>query len=92
MLEAVMVLSTRHKIEPLEVLGTIKDFLLKSNITITPITAADGHAAVEAFARYGKGRHPARLNLADCLSYACAKQRDLPLLYKGDDFSRTDLA
>ena len=41
--------------------------------------------------RYGKGRHPAALNLGDCASYAVAKARGLPLLFKGDDFPRTDL-
>jgi ribonuclease VapC len=49
--------------------------------------------AIDAFARYGKGRgHPAQLNIADCLSYACAKKLGVPLLYKGNDFARTDLA
>ena len=44
-----------------------------------------------AFTRFGKGRHPARLNFGDCISYALAKSRDLPLLYKGDDFAKTDI-
>ncbi len=48
-------------------------------------------AAMEAFLSYGKGRHPARLNMADCFAYALAKQLDAPLLYKGDDFSQTDI-
>lgn len=47
--------------------------------------------AIEAFLRYGKGRHPARLNLADCFTYALAKSRNCPLLFKGDDFARTDI-
>ena len=47
--------------------------------------------AREGFLRYGKGRHPAGLNLGDCASYALAKARGLPLLSKGDDFPRTDL-
>jgi ribonuclease VapC len=48
--------------------------------------------AVQAFADYGKGRgHLAQLNLADCLSYACAKAQGVPLLYKGNDFADTDL-
>ena len=50
-----------------------------------------GVTALEAYVRYGKGFHPARLNLADCFAYALAKQLDLPLLYKGDDFARTDI-
>jgi ribonuclease VapC len=46
--------------------------------------------AVDCFQRYGKGRHPARLNLGDCLSYACAKAHGAKLVYKGDDFAQTD--
>ena len=48
-------------------------------------------AARDAFLRYGKGRHPAALNLGDCASYALAKTRRLPLLFKGSDFAKTDL-
>jgi ribonuclease VapC len=47
--------------------------------------------AREAFLRYGKGRHPAALNLGDCATYAVAKSLSLPLLFKGDDFTKTDL-
>ena len=50
-----------------------------------------GHGAADAYLRYGKGRHPARLNLGDCFAYALAKELDAPLLYKGDDFSLTDI-
>jgi ribonuclease VapC len=51
-----------------------------------------GQLAAEAFLRFGKSRHPARLNMGDCFSYALAKSLNAPLLYKGDDFSRTDIA
>ena len=47
---------------------------------------------LDAFARFGKGRHPAALNMGDCFSYACARTRGLPLLYKDDDFAKTDIA
>ena len=47
--------------------------------------------ALDAYLRFGKGRHPARLNLADCFAYALAKSLDAPLLYKGDDFPLTDI-
>lgn len=47
--------------------------------------------ALDAFLVFGKGRHPARLNLADCFAYALAKTLDAPLLYKGDDFPQTDI-
>jgi ribonuclease VapC len=48
-------------------------------------------AALDAYLRFGKGRHPARLNLADCFAYALAKALDAPLLFKGDDFPLTDV-
>jgi ribonuclease VapC len=48
--------------------------------------------ALEAYRRYGKGRHSARLNMGDCFAYACAKTSGANLLYKGNDFDRTDLA
>ena len=57
------------------------------------VVDGDKLAQVElaAHLRFGKGRHPARLNLGDCFAYALAKQLDAPLLYKGDDFSQTDI-
>jgi len=57
------------------------------------ITASVGTAAIEASMRYGKVvGHRARLNFGDCFAYACARSRNVPLLYKGEDFLRTDLA
>lgn len=53
---------------------------------------AIGRLAADAFLRFGKGRHPAGLNLGDCFAYALAKSLNAPLLYKGDDFGRTDIA
>ncbi len=91
-LEAVMRLSTKLSIEPVEVEAAVAAFLAEARIEIVPIGGAAASLAVKAFSDYGKGRgHPAQLNLADCLSYACAKEHGVPLLYKGDDFSRTDL-
>lgn len=64
-----------------------------SAIEIISVTSDIGLLARDAFERYGKGRgHPAQLNMGDCFAYACAKSLGVPLLYKGDDFSRTDLA
>ena len=91
-LEAVMRLSTKLAIEPLEVEAAVAAFLAEARMEIVPIGSAAAQLAVRAFSDYGKGRgHPAQLNLADCLSYACAKEHGTSLLYKGDDFSRTDL-
>ena len=59
---------------------------------VIPIDAALAEAANDAFDRYGKGTgHQAKLNFGDCLVYAAAKARGLPLLFKGDDFGRTDV-
>jgi len=60
-------------------------------IDISVVTFDDAVAAREAYLRYGRGYHPARLNFGDCYSYVVAKSRDEPLLFKGDDFSKTDI-
>ncbi len=67
------------------------DFLTGGEVRITPFTAGHLDVAFEAFERYGKGRHPAKLNFGDCMSYAVARVSGQPLLYKGDDFSKTDI-
>jgi ribonuclease VapC len=67
-------------------------FLATAGITVVPITDSIARLAVEAYATYGKGQgHPAQLNFADCLSYACASSRRSQILFKGRDFSRTNL-
>jgi len=60
-------------------------------IAVVPFTEQHWTVAVEAFARFGKGRHPAALNFGDCLTYATARLAGQPLLCVGDDFARTDL-
>lgn len=57
-----------------------------------PIGGDEAALAIEAYRSYGKGRHPAALNMGDCFAYACAKANDARLLYKGNDFVQTDLA
>jgi ribonuclease VapC len=57
-----------------------------------PIDAEIGRLALDAFERYGKGRHKAKLNFGDCLSYATAKRHGLALLFVGKDFAATDVA
>lgn len=89
-LEAAMVLSSRLNVEPGRSLDHVMTLLRDASVEIAPIEAEHAVLAVQAFATYGKGRHPAALNLADCLSYACAKQAGLPILYKGSDFALTD--
>jgi ribonuclease VapC len=63
----------------------------KSLLKIVPFTEEQLRWARSAWAHFGKGRHPASLNLGDCCSYALAKATGLPLLCKGKDFSQTDL-
>ena len=69
----------------------LDELITASNMAIVPQDAAQVATARAAFLRYGKGRHPAGLNLGDCASYALAKERGFPLLFKGEDFARTDL-
>lgn len=58
---------------------------------IVSIGGAEQAVAVDAHDRFGKGRHPAKLNMGDCFAYACARTNGVPLLYKGDDFALTDI-
>jgi ribonuclease VapC len=86
--ESVMVLTGRSK---RLASARVDDLMNVSGIEIVPVDEGLARAAVNAFDRYGKGRHPARLNLSDCFAYSLAKSRNLPLLFKGDDFSKTDI-
>ena len=66
-------------------------FITAARIDIIPVDLDQGRLAREAYRLYGKGRHPAGLNFGDCFSYALAKSSARPLLYKGKDFSQTDI-
>ena len=66
-------------------------FLDEAGLTVVPFTTEHWPVAVDAYVRYGKGRHPAALNFGDCLTYAVCRQADQPLLCVGDHFPRTDL-
>ncbi len=67
-------------------------FIHRAGIEIVPVDAEQAQMARVAWRRYGKGRHPAGLNFGDCFSYALAKVTGSRLLFKGEDFRRTDLA
>ncbi len=70
----------------------LEAFLTGAGISTVPVDVAMAREAVEARYRYGKGTgHPAGLNFGDCFSYALARTRNLPLLFKGDDFVHTDV-
>ena len=66
-------------------------FLARPFIRLVPLDEAQLWAAADACRRYGKGRHRAQLNFGDTFAYALASTRGIPLLFKGDDFARTDL-
>jgi ribonuclease VapC len=65
--------------------------IARAGMEVVAQDATLAETARDAFLQYGKGRHPAALNLGDCASYALAKTRGVPLLFKGEDFTKTDL-
>jgi ribonuclease VapC len=92
-LEASMRLASKLGVSPEQAQVAFDAMIEAADITIVPITDEIARLAVAAFTAFGKGRsHPARLNLADCLSYACARAHATPLLFIGADFAQTDIA
>ena len=69
----------------------LDDLIREGGLRIEDVTARQAHTTLEAYARYGKGQKTAGLNFGDCFSYALAKATGLPLLFKGGDFSKTDI-
>jgi ribonuclease VapC len=69
----------------------LDEILSRMNIAIVDITPEQARIAREAYQKFGRGNHPAKLNLGDCFAYALAKARQEPLLFKGEDFSKTDI-
>ena len=88
LVETSMVLESRHGAEGVRELDRL---LTVANIEVIAVDREQALAAREAFRTYGKGRHPAGLNFGDCFAYALARSLGEPLLFKGDDFSSTDL-
>jgi ribonuclease VapC len=86
--EAAIVISRRLGRDARPMLAGLLRYL---NAEIVDFTQQHYEAAVAAFLRFGKGRHPAALNFGDCMSYALASESGLPLLYTGSDFSQTDI-
>jgi ribonuclease VapC len=70
----------------------LDDWLALRRVEVRSVDHDLARVAADAFARFGKGRHPAGLNYGDCFAYALAKTLNAPLLYKGDDFAKTDMA
>ncbi len=69
----------------------VEDFLALIGVRVEAVPAEARAMAIDAFERFGEGRHPAALNFGDCFAYACARRFGVPLLYKGDDFPQTDI-
>jgi ribonuclease VapC len=86
--EVSMVIETRTGAEGLRDLDLFVD---RARIEIVPVNVEQGKAARRAFSRFGKGRHPAGLNYGDCFAYALASHLGEPLLFKGEDFGKTDV-
>jgi ribonuclease VapC len=86
--ETVIALTRKQlNIEASEIDGVLSTL----GIAVRPVDVNQGLLARRAFLQYGRGRHPARLNFGDCFPYALAKSRGDMLLFKGEDFSKTDL-
>lgn len=87
-LESAIVIGSRYGLTGQ---AQLEALLRNHAISIIPFTPAQTKAARTAYFAYGKGHHPARLNMGDCCSYALAKTTGEPLLFKGNDFSQTDI-
>jgi len=87
--EASMIAETRYGSDGVRDLDL---FIAKAGIELVAVDTDQAHVARTAFRLYGKRRHPANLNFGDCFAYALARTLDEPLLFKGTDFSLTDVA
>jgi len=87
--EASIVIEARHGADGLRALDR---FIERAGIVVAAVDLEQGKVARDAFSRFGKGRHAAALNFGDCFSYALARILGEPLLFKGEDFARTDVA
>jgi ribonuclease VapC len=76
-------------------LGGLRDLdllIAEGGMDLVPVDGEQAHVARDAFERFGRGRHPAALNFGDCFSYALARTSEQALLFKGQDFAKTDIA
>lgn len=75
-----------------EVNAELQRLIVGLGIEVVSVTSASARQVADAYARWGKGVHPAGLNFGDCFAYQVAKEHDCPLLYVGEDFALTDIA
>jgi ribonuclease VapC len=90
--EATTGLARRRACSIIEAEKLVGAFVEEVQAATIDITAGIASEAARAFGRFGRGKHKAELNMGDCFAYACARERDLPLLFKGNDFVHTDIA
>lgn len=89
--ETVRAVLKQKRRSPEEARASVAALLAGARAELVPIGPAENEAALDAMVRYGKGFHEAALNMGDCFAYACARTRGAALLYKGGDFSKTDI-
>jgi ribonuclease VapC len=89
--EATLAVMRTKKLPRQAAQSAVLGFVSLNLLRIVPIDAAIGDVALDAFERFGKGRHRAALNMGDCFAYGCARVHGVPLLCKGDDFVHTDI-
>lgn len=88
--ETVRALVRELPLDPAIVRADVDLYMARAGAHLVEIGAEEQAIALDAMARFGKGFHPARLNMGDCFAYACARIHKAPLLWKGDDFAQTD--
>jgi ribonuclease VapC len=86
--ECSMILESRYGADGVRDLDL---FIAKAQVSLVPVDEEQADLARRAYRKFGKGRHPAGLNFGDCFSYALSRALELPLLFKGNDFSQTDV-
>jgi len=87
--EAALVMAAKKR--TLRAAALVDDFVRDMAVDVVMVTMEDAVTVREVYFKYGRGYHPAALNFSDCFSYALAKARNEPLLFKGNDFSETDV-
>jgi len=85
-LTELLIIATRRNFE-----RDARALIVDLKFEVVPVTETSAHKAAEAYQRWGKGVHPAKLNYGDCFAYALAQEKTCPLLYVGNDFAQTDV-
>lgn len=89
--ESVVAIVRVRQVSPTDAFKAVRDLLDSTKVDVVAIPPEAAALAIDAYDRFGKGRHPAALNFGDCFAYACARHHRMPLLFKGNDFSLTDI-